>query len=186
MQSPNVFMRGAIYLNFCSHVKDVAAKPHWKIGLTNCETRYYERRLILNLYRLIWRLVFYWLNRRDVLHTRMLKNIVVTKASIFSIDVHEYIYRLYYCATIWFTNHTEKSGLLSFFPPNRSSGSISRRWLAPEGLNFLGVNCQTKKNTSITVCYEIVLIPCYLYIMLTWSLTTAMGRLLDSEGLASI
>ena len=113
----NIFMRGAIYLNFCSHVKDVVAKPYWKIWHTNCETRHYERRLILNLYRLIWRHLIYWLNCRDAFHTRMLKSIVFTNASIFSIGVHEYIYRLYfYCATIWITNH-----------PNRSSGSISRR-----------------------------------------------------------
>jgi len=29
IHSPNVFMRGVIYLNFCSHVKDVLAKPYW-------------------------------------------------------------------------------------------------------------------------------------------------------------
>jgi len=51
-----------------------------------------------------------------------------------------------------------------FFPPNLSSGSIIRRWFSPEGLNFLGVNCQSNKNTSITTCYEIVWI---LYIMVT-------------------
>ena len=28
VQSPNVSMRGAIYLNFCCHVKDVLAKPY--------------------------------------------------------------------------------------------------------------------------------------------------------------
>jgi len=180
-------MKRAIYLNFCSHVKDVLAKPYWKIWHTNCETRHYERRLILNLYRLIWRHVIYWMNRRDALHTRMLKNIVVTNAYIFSIDVREYIYRLYfYCATIWFTNHTEISGLLSFFLPNRRSFSINRCWFSPEGLNFIGVNCQSNKNTSITMCYKIVWIPCYLYIMLMWSPKTEMNRLLDSEGLASL